>query len=172
MLKWLGIMLILYAASMFGFHQAWKLSKRPKQIRAMILSLQRLETEILYGFTPLPDALGSISLQAEEPLSRIFSGAAEAMRGPQSKSTRDGWQNAVNQYWRATQMKDNEKMTVSQLGNTLGLTDREDQVKHLRLAINQLQSEEELAKDDERRYEKMWKSLGVLIGVLVVIVMF
>ncbi len=61
---------------------------------------------------------------------------------------------------------------MQQLGAKLGLTDRDDQVKHLRLAVNQLRGEEELAKDEQQRYERMWKSLGLLMGALVVILMY
>ena len=69
-------------------------------------------------------------------------------------------------------MKQAEQEVVLQLGSVLGVTDRSDQIKHLRLAISQLQAEETESREDQRRYEKMWKSLGVLIGALIVILMY
>ena len=44
--------------------------------------------------------------------------------------------------WTRTSMKQAEQEVVLQLGAVLGLTDRSDQIKHLRLAISQLQTEE------------------------------
>lgn len=69
-------------------------------------------------------------------------------------------------------MKESERDIVLQLGYSLGASDRLDQIKHLRLAMNQLQCEEENAADEQRRYAKMWRSLGMLGGALVVILMF
>jgi stage III sporulation protein AB len=69
-------------------------------------------------------------------------------------------------------MKLPEQEVMLQLGHVLGLSDRSDQVKHLRLAVSQLQAEEVDAREEQRKYEKMWKSLGVLIGGLIVILMY
>jgi stage III sporulation protein AB len=68
-------------------------------------------------------------------------------------------------------MRENEKAVMLRLGSSLGISDKEDQIKNLQLAMLQLKAEEDAARDDQGRYEKMWKSLGVLIAVLVVILM-
>jgi stage III sporulation protein AB len=71
-----------------------------------------------------------------------------------------------------TACKKNEKDIMLLLGASLGVSDREDQLRYLRLAIAQLQAEEENAIEEQKRYEKMWRSLGVLAGALIVIVMY
>ena len=58
-------------------------------------------------------------------------------------------------------MKKNEQAVLIRLGSTLGISDKEDQMKHMHLALLQLKAEEDAARDDQGRYEKMWKSLGV-----------
>lgn len=44
-------------------------------------------------------------------------------------------------------------------------------MKHLRLALLQLKSEEDAAREDQAKYEKMSKSLGLLSAALIVILM-
>jgi len=148
------------------------LSRRPQQIRRLIQALQRLETEISYGFTHLPDALDIIARQTAEPLAGIFREMAAGLAVMSGHSVKEVWQSAVIGGWKKTSMKDAEKEILLQIGFTLGLTGREDQVKHLRLGIRQLQAEEELAREEQQRYEKMWKSLGLLAGALVVILIY
>jgi stage III sporulation protein AB len=172
LLKFVGALLVLLAGTLFGFFQAQQLSRRPKQIRQLILALGRLETEIAYGFTHLPDALTALSRQSAEPLSRMFGQMADQLNAAAGRSVNEIWQAAVRDGWKLTSMKEAEKEIMLQLGVTLGQTDREDQVKHLRLGVAQLQAEEELARDEQKRYEKMWKSLGVLSGALVVILIY
>jgi stage III sporulation protein AB len=172
MLKFVGGVLIIGAATLFGFLKAAHYVRRPKQIRSLISALGRMETEIMYALTPLPEAFASLSKQVAEPLSSLFRITSERLSKSDGKSTREIWQWSVNDVWTRTSMKQAEQEVVLQLGTVLGLTDRSDQIKHLRLAISQLQTEETESREEQSRYEKMWKSLGVLIGALIVIVMY
>lgn len=172
MLKLLGAMLILLAGGLIGFHKAAQYANRPRQIRQLIHALQHLETEIIYGFTPLSTALEIISKQLKGPLSAMFQQVAYDLKSLQGHTTVDSWQKAIQDCWRKTAMGSNEQDIALRLGFTLGITDREDQVKHLRLAVSQLQGEEVSSIEEQRRYEKMWKSLGVLAALLIVIVMY
>jgi stage III sporulation protein AB len=172
MLKFIGAVCILGAAALFGFVQALHYARRPKQIRQMIAALQRMETEIVYALTPLPEALHTLSRQTAEPLSSLFRLTSERLRSQSGLATREIWQQTVKDVWKRSSMKMPEQDIIQQLGTVLGLSDRNDQVKHLRLAVSQLQAEESDAREEQRRYEKMWKSLGLLIGALIVILMY
>lgn len=172
MMKFVGAVLVIGAAASYGFLQANHFAKRPKQIRQIIGALQRMETEIIYALTPLPEALVLLGKQIEEPLSSLFRTTGERLNMTAGTSTREIWQQTVKETWKRTSMKRPEQEVVLQLGHVLGLTDRGDQVKHLKLAVSQLQAEETESREEQRRYEKMWKSLGVLIGALIVILMY
>jgi stage III sporulation protein AB len=172
MLKFVGGVLIIGAATLFGFLKAAHYVRRPKQIRELISALGRMETEIAYALTPLPEAFSSLSKQVAEPLSTLFRLTSERLLASNGASTREIWHMSVKDVWTRTSMKQSEQDVVLQLGSVLGLTDRSDQIKHLRLAISQLQTEETESREEQRRYEKMWKSLGVLIGALIVILMY
>ncbi|WP_424766172.1 stage III sporulation protein SpoIIIAB [Paenibacillus sp. sgz302251] len=171
MMKLLGALLILFAGTLIGFQQAARFAERPRQLRQLAHALQRLETEIGYGHTPLPEALERTAEATAEPLASIFRHAASGIWETESFSFKDSWEQAIIHGWPATSMRSNEQAVLLRLGSTLGISDKEDQMKHLRLALLQLKSEEDAARDDQGRYEKMWKSLGILIAVLIVILM-
>lgn len=174
MLKFGGIMLILFAGTMIGFVQAARYAARPRQIRQLLHALQRLETEISYGQTPLPEALFRISGMIPQPLSTLFERISRSLQRDSSESgetVRECWEKAVNDRWPTTAMKIPEKEALLRLGSTLGGSGREDQLKHIRLAMLQLQSEESSARDDQYRYEKLSRSLGMLGAALIVILM-
>ena len=171
MLNLIGAMLILVSGTMLGFHVSDRFAKRTGQIRLMLHALQRLETEIAYGRTPLPAALDKIGRQAAEPVSGLFRHASELMSSD-LLTTEDAWRKAVDANWPQTAMKESEKEVLKQLGGSLGASDSADQIKHLRLAMSQLRMEEENAAEDQRKYAKMWRSLGALCGALVVILVY
>nr|WP_279588890.1 stage III sporulation protein SpoIIIAB [Paenibacillus castaneae] len=167
----LGAILILFAGTMIGFQQAARFAERPRQLRQLAHALQRLDTEIGYGHTPLPEALERTAVATPEPLASLFRKAASGILETESFTFRESWEQAINLHWDATSMRGNEKAALIRLGSTLGISDKEDQMKHIRLALLQLKAEEDAARDDQGRYEKMWKSLGILIAVLIVILM-
>jgi stage III sporulation protein AB len=172
MVKLFGACCILFACTMFGFYQAAQLNRRPRQIRALVQALQRLESEIGYGMTPLPEALGAVSLSLPEPLSSMFRHASAEMYADTGRPASDCWEEAISTHWGRTSMTKGDGAIMMQLGYTLGATDSGDQIKHLRLAAGNLQAEETSAREDGKRFAGMWKSLGALSGALIVILIY
>lgn len=172
MVKLIGALCVIFAGTMLGFYQALQLSSRHRQIRQTVQALQRLETEILFGFTPLPEALRTVAGTLTGPVSSLFARAAEGLTSGRTDTVQDSWRQALDACWSHTAMKRTEREAVQQLGSVLGISDRTDQAKHLRLAVSVLQAEETAAGEDYRRYGKMWRSLGLLTGVLIVILMY
>lgn len=172
MLKLFGAVLIVLAGTLAGLQRAGQYADRPRHIRALIAALQRLETEIMYGFTPLPEAMRRIGLQVKEPLKNFFITSAEEMSPPNDRSAQDAIERAMEAHWKATALKGTEKEILRQLSCTLGTSDRSNQSTHIALALQQLKQEETVAREDQGKYEKMSKSLGLLLGVLIVILIF
>jgi stage III sporulation protein AB len=79
---------------------------------------------------------------------------------------------AIEEKWKKTVMGEEEKGIVLKLCQVLGSSNRWDQLHHLDLAQENLQMEENKAREEQETYEKMVKTLGVLSGALLVILMF
>ena len=172
MIKLVGAILIIGASALYGFYRASMFAERPRQIRAIIHVLNRLSTEIGYGSTLLPNALGKLSSQTKKPLDQLFSSIAGKLQPGMSITVKEAWQASIEEHWSRTAMKLPEKEALLELGQSLGVSDREDQMKHLQLAVKQLQHEEAEASDEQWKYEKLCRSLGVLGGALIVILIY
>jgi len=171
MIKLTGALLVLFAGTAFGFFQAAKYVQRSKQLRILIHALQRLETEINYGQTPLPDAFNRTSQMTEQPIAILFEQTAKLLENEEELALHEAWLQAVEYCWGYTALKSREKEVLLRMGTVLGMSDSDDQRKHLQLAQLQLKSEEEGAREEQQKYEGMWKSLGALGAVLIVILM-
>ncbi len=170
MMKMIGILLVLFAGTMIGFQQASRYTARTVQLRELVQALHRLETEIGYGHTPLPEALARAAGTLTGPIGELFRAAAAGLDGS-DLSFQESWEIAVAKGWTATALRSGERTAVLQLGGVLGISDKEDQLKHLRLAALQIQAEEQTARDEQVRFGKMWRSIGFLAAALVVILM-
>ncbi|WP_068616921.1 stage III sporulation protein SpoIIIAB [Paenibacillus tuaregi] len=172
MLKMLGAVLIIAAGTLAGWLKARQFANRPEQIRRLIQALKRLETEISYGFTPLPDALRRIGSQSGHPVKAVLLRAADGMDGSQSLSAQESVHQAIREEWKHTAMRPAERDVLHQLAYSLGTSDRRDQLKHIETAVRQLEAEESVAREEQSRYEKMFRSLGLLTSALIVILIY
>ena len=171
-MKIIGALVIIFSLTMIGFQAASMFSNRPKEIRRIIIGLQVLETEICYGSTALPQALLHVAKRVRGNVGELFYLASGFLTHYDGLSTSDCWEMAIEKMWGKTVMKKPEKEILMHLGKVLGQSDRSDQQKHIRLAAINLQSEEEEARSDQKKYEKMCKSLGFLGGILAVILIY
>ncbi|MBN2909864.1 stage III sporulation protein AB [Polycladomyces sp. WAk] len=172
MLKLLGAVFILVASSTAGFRVAKRYADRPRQIRALLQSLAILETEIVYGSRPLAEVMIHIADREPSPVGTLFRECGTRLRTLDGATAYECWRRAIEATWEQTALRQPEREILLHFGQTLGVSDRQDQLQHIRMAMAHLQAEEQHARDDQARYEKMCKSLGVLGGALLVILMY
>lgn len=170
MIKIIGAVFIVAATTWIGFEFANKLRERPRQLRLMRAALQSLEAEIMYGHTPLAEAAERLAKQIPKPLCFLFEGFGQQLRQGE-KTVREAWLASLENVWKRAAMKRAEYEILQQFGETLGQHDRESQQKHIRLCLTHLEREEGEAKESQLRSEKMIRSLGVLSGLLIVILL-
>lgn len=169
-MKWFGALLILLATTWSGFEAARQLSERPRQLRQLKTALQALEAEIMYGHTPLVEAALRLARQLPFPFSRFFERFAEKLQTEET-NVHEAWEDSLRAIWRATALKQGEFEAMKQFGETLGQYDRFAQQKQIALTLVHLDREEQEALEKKARYEKMAKSLGFLVGLLLVILL-
>lgn len=172
MVKLLGACLVLIATTWIGFEIARTYRERPQQIRQLRSALSLLETEIHYGVRPLTVACQEIAQRTTGPISRLFASCSENLRQMDGASTYECFKQAIEQEWKNTAMKSPEKGILLDFSTTLGISDREDQLHHLAMAQANLEIEEKKSRDEQNQYEKMCKTMGVLAGALIVLLIY
>ncbi|QHS22727.1 stage III sporulation protein SpoAB [Virgibacillus sp. MSP4-1] len=169
-MKWIGAMLFLLATTQAGFDIAKRLSDRPQQIRQLKNALQILEAEIVYGQTPIHEVFYQLSKQIPEPLSDFFSELHNRLSVSQT-TLYDIWNPTLKEIWKQSAMKKAEREIMDQFGKTLGQHDFTQQQKHIQLALTHLERELANAEEEKYRYGRMAKSLGVLTGLFVILLL-
>ncbi|PLS15296.1 stage III sporulation protein SpoAB [Bacillus sp. M6-12] len=170
MLKLIGALLILMATTWAGIEAAKNLSRRTRQLRQLRAALQSLESEIMYGQTPLREAALKLAKQHPKPLSLLFElFAAKLTDG--GTTVKNAWDESLGENWKSLSLKQGEFEILSQFGETLGQHDRYHQQQKILLTMSQLEREEQDAAERQGKYEKMFKSLGFLSGLLLIILL-
>ncbi|EIT87336.1 stage III sporulation protein SpoAB [Fictibacillus macauensis ZFHKF-1] len=170
MISFLGASLILFSTSWMGFAMAKKVKERPKQLRELKVALQSLEAEIMYGHVPLDEAFGHLSRQLNEPIAAFFGELAGALQETAS-SVPILWEEALTRLAERSSLKKAELEVLQQFGSTLGRHDRDNQKRHIQLTLSHLERELDEATAAVATYEKLYKSVGVLSGLLLIILL-
>lgn len=169
-MKWLGALLLITTTTWIGFEWSQKLNNRPKHIRQLKNALQILEAEILYSQLPLQEAFMTIAKQIPQPTKFFFQTLGTGMdkKNPDLFSL---WKKQVDLLMATSCLSGNEREILMQFGRTLGQHNFEQQQKHIQLTVSHLDRELEEARDNQLRYGKMAKSLGVLCGLFIVLLL-
>ncbi|MDY0396471.1 hypothetical protein RWE15_21820 [Virgibacillus halophilus] len=82
------------------------------------------------------------------------------------------WSSTIEAWTLQANLAKNEKEILLQFGATLGQHDFTQQKKHIQLALHHLEREMHEARDQHLKYAKLAKSLGVLAGLFLIILLF
>lgn len=160
--------MILFSSSSIGFLVAHKISLRPQQLQQIKTALEMLKTEIDYGMTPLPEAFNKLSQNLQSPVAELFRLAKINIE--EGLVAQEAWQKAVTEVISELALLEEDRNVILDIGCNLGNSSSADQIRHLQLAqekINNLYQEAVLEKQQK---VKLWRYLGVLTGLLVVII--
>lgn len=169
-MKVIGAVFIMVATTWTGFEAARHLAERPKQLRQLKSALQSLEAEIMFGHTPLHEASRRLSTQLSKPISLLFDAFSKKLLNSDT-TVKEAWAESLKEIWKITALKQSEREIMKQFGETLGRHDRISQQKQIMLTLSHLEREEADARDRQAKYEKMVKSLGLLSGLLLIILL-
>lgn len=158
---------LLGASVGWGWTITSLLLRRPKELREMRTALQMLETEISYAGTPLPLAVQMIKQRLTGQTSLFFERLeSEMMR---HHLAGEAWQRSVDVLYPSMAWTREDRSILLALGPTLGLSDKQDQLKHLRLCQERLAEAEQSAAERVDEKVRLYRSLGLLTGLLLVL---
>lgn len=169
-MKWIGALIVISMTTIIGFEKSNQFNKRPRHIRQLKNALQILEAEIIYSQSSLREAFNTISKQIPTPLNLFFQNLEGDMERDDFELNH-AWTVGVNQLLVDSSLGKNEAEILKQFGRTLGQHDFIQQQKHIKLTLHHLERELEESRAEQLKYSKLSKSLGILSGLFIVLLL-
>ena len=157
---------ILISCSYIGVLISRKYLNRVKNLKEIKIALSMLETKIKFTYEPLPKVFEDISKKVDDSIGNIFKLASIKMN---NMSASDAWISSINES--KTNLNKEDLETLKGFANLLGKVDIEGQVNEIKLMENFIDKQLGLAEEEKIKYEKMYKSLGITIGLAIVILL-
>lgn len=169
--KIIGSCIVIIASSTLGFALARDCSRRPNELRLLQAMLQMLENEIAFMSNYLSVAFQNISESIKNPVSEIFSNTVVNLK-EYNMNASEAWTLAVEEMKSKISLNREDKEILISFGKMLGNSDSEGQIKNIRLTLNQLKLQEQKAEESKKKNETMYRTLGILGGIALVIILF
>lgn len=171
-IKWLGALLIVGAATAWGNQQAERMKRRVRELEEFRLALRLLIAEIGYTATPLPRALDLVQNRLRgQPVRTFFAEALRQLQKPDVVDAAAAWQQAAGIVRAELALEPDDWPILLRASAGLGGLGRENQIKQLEAAEAALGAHAATAAAICERGERMWRYLGVMGGIAVVIIL-
>ncbi len=169
--KILGIGLVMVSTVLAGMYYGSINTFKINELSEMKRALSILRSEIEFCLNPLPQALSNIAIRTKQPINKFFTRLVQETQHLKTDSIATLWEEAVmsclsNSYFDAEDLEH-----FATLGSTLGYLDKSMQFNSIRLTTDYIDSKIAALNEGRMKNRKMFQSLGVLSGVLVVVVL-
>ncbi|MBR7164196.1 MAG: stage III sporulation protein AB [Clostridia bacterium] len=171
MLKMLGAMLIIAACTSLGLKIVIKKRKTLNAIRELSGSLGEIAHSIDFRLDPLPDVICRLSQDLFSEENTFIKQLARQIEKRSHQPLSLIWQAVLSQFSRENALPAKAESVLSSLGESLGKMDYETEIDRLHAAQNSLMSLLEEMEGQHEKTEKMVKSLGIILGIFIVIIL-
>ena len=165
-IKYFILFLILVFSSMIGKFISKRYVYRLQELEEMKNTLNILKNKIKFTYEPIPDVFLEISKKIKGNVGKLFFDASKQM---QLDFAGEVWEKCISNS--NLGLLEDDKEALKSLGKLLGSTDIEGQISQIRLVNTFLDGQIEDATESRNKNEKMYKKLGVIVGLAVVIVL-
>ncbi|HZK34966.1 MAG TPA: stage III sporulation protein AB [Bacillota bacterium] len=163
--------IIIVSSTLIGCELAKKHVYRDKQLRELQGALSRLETEIIHYSTRLPEALTIIGDSIKGEVGELFKYTGGLLDQRNSITISKAWRKALISLKGNLHLNKDELDILYRFGDQLGSSDKEGQAKYIKLTLKQLYQQELNARETREKYERMYKSLGLLGGIAIAVLL-
>ena len=161
---------IVAGSTSIGFILSKGYSERLNELNAFNTLVNILQNTIKFTKLPLKDIfeqIGNITIKTR--VKNIFIKCSQKLK---DTSLENAWKQAIDEEIYYLNMKNEDFDVIDTLGNTLGKTDIDGQMNELNHFKERLNIQIKQAEEEKRKNSKMFKSLGTIAGLVLVIILF
>lgn len=161
------LILILVFGSSFSIGKliAGKYINRVKELKEMKSALNIFETKIKFTYESVPEIFEQIGNQMEGNIGSVFKESSKKMK---DVSAGEAWIQSIEKT--ESNLNKEDKEILKKLGKLLGRIDADGQISEIELVSNFLDTQIDIAENERNKNEKMYKTLGGIIGLILVII--
>ena len=141
---------------------------RESELKQFKEALNVFKAKVKFTYEPIPEVFAQIASCLKNNVGEVFKNASIFMSEMYAD---DAWKEAISKT-NKTSINNEDKETLLKLGKLLGQTDLEGQINEIELVENFLNRQIEKAENARNKNEKLNRTLGMIAGITLVILLF
>ena len=165
MVKWILSILVIIVSTVLGLSKSKKFAERECIISESITLFKRIQNEIVYLLSPLPNALEAARLTLNTELKDVVGAiGCNIIKGNFNTASVD---KELDCLWQLTSY---DKQIITSGLVSLGKADVSSQIGIISNTIELLETQKLDARDEKVKNSKLYKTLGLISGVMIAII--
>ena len=158
--------LIIVVSSAIGILFSKKYANRENEIKEMKNGLNMFSTKIKFTYEPIPSLFMEIGSKIGGNVGSVFERAANRMK---EHTAGEAWKIALDEV--KHNLNEEDVKVIKNLGRLLGQTDLEGQISEIEVVNQFLTNRLENAVEERKKNEKMYRTLGLVSGLMIAIIL-
>ncbi|MCX7615672.1 MAG: stage III sporulation protein AB [Clostridiales bacterium] len=168
MLKGLGALFIILACASFGILAERRIVLRIRALSSLLPALEILKSEIADLLTPIPEAMLILAANTSQPASGLFSEIHERMSNETTFS--EAFYAVLRDKGIKIGLYEEDVLQILELVPVLGRYCADEQANKLGTIIRRLEELKEKAVCERDSRGKLYKTMGITLGIVLVLV--
>jgi stage III sporulation protein AB len=160
---------IVIISSYIGFAYGETFNRRKDELKEILKALTILENDVVYGTTPLPEALENLSNKICNPLSIFVKAITNRLVKGDVESVYEGAVEEFSLIKNEFYLYDEDKKIMSDFFKSLGELSVYGQEKMFLLAIEGIKMNLKEADENAKKNVKLYRYLGICFGAMIII---
>ena len=139
---------------------------RVKELREFRNNLNIMKNKIKFTYEPLKEIFCDIANESASAVEKIFEKISIKMENNQLKEV---WENSIQEA--DISLNQEDKDIIKRLGKLLGQTDVDGQLSEIELTESFLDIQIQKAEEAKKKNQKLYKTLGIVMGLVFVIIL-
>ena len=172
LIRAVGAFAVMLGCGGLGFYFAAKEGFRVQELLEFKKALLILSSEIEYMRAPLAVACGNIAKRTGLTISKMFDKFSEFLKQGEGESAYQLWLNAMDTIAESSFLAEEDIDVLEGFGKTLGYLDKNMQQNAIDYAINYIENKVGTLQIQSDKNKKMYRSLGAIVGLLIIVVLW
>ena len=166
-IKYISLVMVFGISFLIGYLISKKYKDRVNELKELQIALDILENKIKFTYEPLKEIFLLMRNTLKGKISELFGVVSKKL---ENENVEQAFKNAFNESKNNLLKEDME--VIKNLSKTLGKTEKDGQVSQIQLAKTFMETQIKKAEKEEEKNSKLYKTLGVTIGLACVIFLF
>lgn len=169
-IRYIFLLLIIIGSTSIGFLLAKRYNSRIQELKKFLNLINIFQNKMKFTHKPLKDIMEETAkISNEDEISDIFLSASVKLK---EKPLEMAWKESIDEKTFLLNLKKEDIDLIKSLSNLLGKTDIDGQMSEIEQFKILLNSNIKNAEEEKEKNAKMYKSLGTIIGLAIVIILY